>query len=351
MDSKPLSFDYDRRFGTETEVPSFDHRDFKRYPLNAKSKEQPEGMEYLATMISTVVKHRVECNKWHHTHNNDSWVLKPDSSCGIEICSPVYKGWHGLRQVVQVTKALADDPRVDVDSRCGFHVHLGIEDCDPAQTLSILSHWIKCEAVFMDSVPFNRKNNRYCQLIGHSPLFDHNEEYSLVALLQKLGNAKYFSLNAYHLNRGSRSTIESRIAEESACVDPFYVKNWVRLLIHFVECAKARKPPGKYNGDSWSGLVWLDLNEVMEFLRFNEPLSKGMEQVRNWFLARIRRNVDCSTTGAFAPEARKITKLQIEEIWTRLGLGESSMPYISPSNLEEALYGQKPETKNGTVDI
>lgn len=334
---KLITFESTRKFGTETEVLSYDKRDFQRHPLESK-RELPQGLDDIAHHMSKMLHSEVQCNKWHQTHNNDTWVLKPDRSCGMEICSPVYKGWHGLNRILMVTDMLAANPKVAVDSRCGFHVHIDVGDLSPDELLSVLTFWVKFEPVFLDSMPFNRKINRYCQLIGASPAFDHEANPTLNFLTEKLGRVKYYSLNTYHMYSGKRSTIEFRIAEGDACVDSFFIKNWCRMVLHFVERSRQHRAKRYSPKDPWSGYVWLDLNDLMKFMGYYEPnISKGVEQARNWFLARIKHNMNCDLVGVFSPEARQITKMQVEENWQRFGLGDYK-ELLCPANMKESLY-------------
>ena len=334
---KTLSFNCDRKFGVEMEVCDFKHRDFKTYPLD--KGELPEGMAEIACLLGEKLKTQVQTNKWHYTHNNESWVLKPDSSCGIEICAPVYRGWNGLEKVCIATRELANDKRITVDDRCGLHVHVDVSDCSSTQINNILAYWIKCESVFLDSVPPNRKKNRYCQQIGISPLFDVESEISGL-LVQQLGQVKYYTINSYHMQRGDRNTLEWRIMEGPGCLDPYLVKNWVRLVVYFVECAKRRPTPKKYiAGDPWTSLCWLDPMDVMEFLGFFGPISKGLEEVRDWFVARIHANLfQHKMMGVWSPECRAVAKKQLDEIVGRLGISDKICNILHPIDMEKALF-------------
>ena len=93
-----FGFDYSRRFGVEIELNSMDGRN---RPLG---KNNPVGADHIANLISRSLKKTAKITKWHHTHNNEFWVVKPDSSCGIEVCSPVSKGWKGLKEICHVVE-------------------------------------------------------------------------------------------------------------------------------------------------------------------------------------------------------------------------------------------------------
>jgi hypothetical protein len=304
MDEQILSWNYDRRFGLEIEVNAADSRDFVLFPL-AKG-ELPLGIDYIGDAIKEITKKPVIVEKWHYTHNNQAWVLKPDRSCGIEICTPVSKGWYGIREIENVVNKLAE---ICIgDHRCSVHVHVEVADCTPRDIASILAWWIKCEPVFIDSVPASRKRNRFCQSLGTTDLFDLDE--GVGNLFNDLAVHKYFTINTYHMSQHKRKTIEFRIMEAS--FDCYSITKWIQLLIHFVDTAKNKKCPSRYReGNPMTGLVWLDLIDVMKILGFmNNNLSKTMEDLRNWFLYRIMDNINTDFKGLWSNEFRKVTKIQ-----------------------------------------
>lgn len=333
MDSKLISFNCNRPFGVEIETNSSDQRDFRANPLSGR--EMPAGIEFVGWLISNRLKTQAKIEKWHLTHNNAGWVLKPDRSCGIEICSPVSQGTLGLQRICAVVQALSKEKQVIADERCGLHVHVGLEDLNTSERGAVLAHWVKCESLFLDSTPAGRKRNRYCQQIGLSPMFEHNNNYTPAMLLSLLGSMKYYTMNAYHLNRGNRATIEFRIIEGAGCLDPYLIKNWVRLCVHFVDRAKTVGMPPEYNGTPKSGLLWLDPVEVFQFLGFFDKLSKGMEETRNWFLSRIRKNMPCNLPGVWS--ARSVARDQVEDMAKQFGLPDPD-EVLKPTDLNKALY-------------
>jgi hypothetical protein len=307
MDSpklEQLSFDeYYRRYGVEIELNATDGR--SRPP----GENLPEGIHYVGSLVSRTLCVPVEVNKWHHTHHNPVWVIKPDSSCGLEVCSPVSKGRFGMRNICQVVETLAADSNLSADQRCSLHVHVEVADLTQEELAAVLAFWIKCEAVFMDSMPASRKRNRYCQFLGVSELFEHDTEFTPYQLVNKLSGYKYYSINTYHYNKGKRPTIEFRITEAAACRDSYILKNWVRLILHFVEMAKAQPIPGKYREENqWSSLLWLDPRDVFMLLGFlpgQYNLSPEMEETREWFLGRLVANtLHTNLPGVWTDEAR-----------------------------------------------
>jgi hypothetical protein len=331
-----FGFDYNRRFGVEIELNALDSRDFKRTPL--KKDELPLGVEYIGDLITKITNFPVEIKKHHHTHNNNAWVIKPDSSCGIEICPPPGKGWHSLKNTCKVVHAFREDPLIMLDHRCSLHVHVEVADCKSVgetdckksvDLAKILMYWIKSEGVFLDSVPMNRKRNKYCQCIGLLDLFECETPFNPEMIIKRMGNQKYFSMNSYHMIKGNRDTVEFRIMGNEGCDDPFVVKNWIRLLVHFVEMAKAAPLPQSYvTDDPWSGFAWLNPMEVMELLKFTpeHELSDGLTQTRNWFIGRLQKNIaDNLTDGVFSSKGREIAAKQINELALKYNIKEEDV--------------------------
>jgi hypothetical protein len=320
-----------RRFGVEVEVntPS---GEIKKLSKN----EAPEGAQYIANIVNKITTQRVEVHGWHSTHNNNCWVVKPDSSCGVEICTPILKGWTGLKLLLNVIDSV--HKHVGIDSRCSLHLHVNVEDLDREEIGNILAWWIKCEPVFMDAMVEPRKCNRYCKLIGMCDLFRVEEEYDPYFLVESLADEKYFSVNTFHLAKDKRKTIEFRFMGHEGCVNPYTAKNWIRLLLHFVESAIMNEYPSPYEaGNHWSSLCWLDPIDVYNFLGFNNSqyLSAGLKQVRNWLTYRLMTNTRTTRLpGIWSAKGRKIALEQIDTLYQ----GET-LP--SSQNMHEELYSER----------
>lgn len=324
-----LKFNFDRRFGVEVELNAFDRRDFKAQPL--RPGEMPEGTAYIASLLMENLKAQVKVHGWKPTHNNfEEWIIKPDSSCGLEVCSPAEKAWTNLRNTVKAIDALSADPRVSSDDRCSLHVHVNVLDCiaktmktvgmsQPAvydwsksyDLISVLAWWIKCEPVFLEMVPDYRKVSRYCMSIGMTDEFD---AYELVdsSVVQRLGEQKYYTCNCYHLWGMKRPTVEFRIVGNEGCLNSNFAKNWIVLVMHFVEMAKYWGPPEDYR--------WLDPSEVFTFLGFGGAfeLAEPLKETRNWFLSRmLARMEESNLTGIWSPHGRNFARQQAREIAKR----------------------------------
>lgn len=331
-----------RRYGIEIEVNAFDGI------ARGQHDPPPTGIEQVGAVVNNVTKEPTEIQKWSHTHNNNSWIIKPDGSAGIEICSPILKGWEDLNKSCRLIQAFKEDPDIDADERCAFHIHLNVADLSVEQLGTVLAYWIKCEPIFMDSVPSKRKLNRYCQLIGITDLFTHDFLMDSSEIVQRLGRTKYSTMNTFHYVRDCRKTIEFRIMENETCTDPFFAKNWVRLMLHFVERTQHLNLPGFYEeGDRWSSLLWLDTLDVLKVLGFdgNYELSPGLKQLRNWFLGKMKLNMlDTGLPGIWSDTARQISYEQlnmvIKDIKDKEGV-EIGYDSVYPKDLEKSLYSDE----------
>lgn len=343
-----LSFSSSRRFGVEFEYNAFDKKN------RPDQNKRVAGIEVIAGVVGKFCEQGVEIRDWEHTQNNNKWVIKPDSSCGLEVVTPPMKGWKGLMQTCRVVDGIAKHPNIDADSRCSVHVHLEVADMTESQLASVFAHWVKCEPVFMDMMPPQRKRNRYCQFVGLSNKFQLTTTLAAKQWIDEVGDVKYYSCNCNQMRKAiangnmDRKTIEFRIGDPGGCKDAFFIKNWVRLLIHFVEMCKMRPYPSLYEEGKpplTNNLVWLDPEDVMTVLGFsNNPhqyeLSNGLRQTRNWMLARLQKNM---TTHEFNGYPRSVAYKQLQDILGRLkDEGEEINPtWLVPEDLTDALYSDQ----------
>ena len=320
MDIKPIkkvcNFNCLRRFGVEIEVNSFD---MLNRPIGYEDGRLPEGIHYIGNLIQKITTEKVLIHKWGNDHHNDVWIVKPDASCGMEVCTPVLKGLNGINRIYRVVEGLGQDSKISSDKRCSFHVHVDISDLTDHQLAAIITWWIKSEPVFMDSVPVSRKKNQYCQFIGLTDIFEDVEDKFLTPeyLFKKLGHCKYYSINTFHLVKKNRRTIEFRIMDSACCLNPTMAENWVKLILHFIERAIQQGMPIDYMpNDKWSGYCWLDPIDVFEFLGFmpeQYDLSPILQEVRDWFLSRLRENSkNPDLEGVLSDKGRRIAQEQIE---------------------------------------
>ena len=112
-----------RRFGVELEYNAFDGENRSK-----STNDLPEGIYTIANYLSQGIGKNVEVNKWSYTNNNSKWVIKPDSSCGIEVCSPPVRGLDGCNHLRDAIQQINTCEKINADQRCSMHVHVEIED-------------------------------------------------------------------------------------------------------------------------------------------------------------------------------------------------------------------------------
>lgn len=338
-----LSFCSTRRMGIEIEVNSTDG-----LGRPEGRREEPAGIDMLMHEVAKNVEEGCVKSGYMHTEKNPTWVVKPDSSCGLEVVSPPLKGSLGVTKVVKLVDSFRMNEQIKADRRCSLHAHVEVADLTRQQIAAVVAWWLKCEAVIMDAMPSIRKRNKYCQFLGLLPLFQVENNYTADEIIDRVGKVKYFSINAFMMVQGGfeRMTLEFRVGENEMCKQPFLVKNWLRFILHFVEMAAQAGMPKPYDpGDRWSGLCWLEPEDVFSLLGFwNEPqkyeLSNGLCQVRDWFLARLL-TYQAKHNEPGLP--RTIAHRQVQELagkFAAAGIEVNPELMLHPANLETALYDE-----------
>jgi hypothetical protein len=324
-----------RRFGVEIELN-------RLQTVGWDKPDIPEGMYEVGQIVVDKLGELVEIKKYGHTHHNNNWVLKPDSSCGLELVTPVLRGWNGIERLMKVVEGVSDDERIEADDRCSLHVHAEVSDCTVEGVARVLSWWLKCEPVLMDAFPPRRKRNKYCQFVNFGQEFKLDTEMTPEEMIREFGQteSKYGSINTLHLNKGRRPTMEFRLGENIMCRDPYAVKNWVRFILHFIDITSKRPLPAKYEeGNIWTGWHWLDPVDVMKVLALDGELSPGLTQVRDWFLARLLRYTgDASWPGAMGVKGRVRAWKETLQLIDQYHVDVQEA--LDPHDLQEALYGK-----------
>jgi len=268
------------KFGVEIEVgqsPSFKGADLSNYVTDL--------------MISKGFK--AESRPWQYTSDNSSWVCKPDSSCGIEICSPVLF-FEELNEISKLFNLIKYEKSILIDDRCAIHVHLDVSKFidsfySPSEELcSILAWWIKCEHIFMDFAAKSRKRNKYCRCIGLTDYFSHDDVVLPETVFKKMSN-KYLTLNTFHSFNKRRRTIEFRLAEST--FDFCFLQNWVSTIFCFAESALKAGTPNNY--------CWISPVNFFDFMKFES------ENLRNWFVGRTIQNCGNIHSGFWCFDSRK----------------------------------------------
>lgn len=264
-----------RRFGVEIEYNSFDKESRSR-----SDNDLPLGIYEIANCISNTIGESVEVNKWHYTNNNSLWEVKPDSSCGIEVCSPPLRGVSGINEIVHVIENLSTYKNVYADQRCSLHVHVDIEDFTHEQVLNLFEKWVNFEIFFILMTKPNRWLNQYCIPIGFSKEFDSEIYYGFDECTRKLSSYKYYAINLFHYVKNKRKTIEFRCMGNESCMDSDEAKNWCKLLLCFVERCK------EFLGNKdFAKLQYMSLTDAMNFLNISEYFNDN--EILFWIIEKL----------------------------------------------------------------
>lgn len=265
-----------RRIGFEMEYNSFD-----KLSKSVDFNNLPNGIYYFGQKISDCLNKNVEVCKWQATNNNKFWVIKPDASCGLEVCSPPDNHKTLFPQLYKVIETFSKDIYIQSDLRCGFHIHFEIADFEESHILNLVENWINFEHFFFFLTSENRWLNRYCKPLGFYYGFDHKKVLTAKRCLDILGNNKYFAINFYHYLSGKRKTVEFRILSNEVCKDPDEAINWSKLFLCFIERCKSFQR----DSDVVTNFSYRDIDEIYEFLDLDNYFNT--DEIKQWIISKL----------------------------------------------------------------
>lgn len=235
----------------------------------------PSGIMEAACVLKETINKTIFVSNWHTTTGNDYWVVKPDSSCGFEVCSPILKSKNDLFELKEIIKSLRKNGSFSSDKRCSFHVHFELNDTSNNFLSNMIISWIKLEIFLYLLLPNYRKQTNYAQILSLSPLFFHNsnrlESFKLnqETIINHIKEYKFYSINLYHFKKSNRNTVEFRIMDSSACLNEEYAFSWISLLNNFMISCK----DVNYFEDSTLNLDclrWFNIDEAFKFLKIKK---------------------------------------------------------------------------------
>lgn len=291
MNLRFCSFTSKRKFGVELEV------------------NQKLDSYKLADLIRSPTQD-VDVVPWGYTINNDEWIVKPDSTCsdsgdkdvdgyGWEAISPASRGVKHLLDIASVTEKLRSGGAV-VNPHCGFHCQVEVADFADKDIATLLARWIKMEPVVAGMVPSHRigiKGSKYCKLFSKKYSFDQKsyewkDFWGLVRPKRLDAKAKRTAITVINYCRSNshygewqdfyRKTVELRLPEGT--LNPYDVKNWTRMFVHFVETSRDQPFPENIKSCNLEeALMLMGLHGSDEFF----VLSGGLYETKRWVLNRI----------------------------------------------------------------
>ena len=179
-----------------------------------------------------------ECDGYKDWAKFDGWGAKTDGSVddGMEFVSPPMYGNDGYNSVTNFCGRLNDNG-CDVNSDCGFHLHIDLTDCNDNQLKSIALAYHYTREFWNQCVSEERRDTYYAQLSSNSQHWslDHwNRDKILGSRNVPSANGRYVWCNwqAYHAHK----TVEIRSHEPTT--DAKTVLNWVKAHTRFVDYVK-----------------------------------------------------------------------------------------------------------------
>ena len=255
----------------------------------------------------------------HYTQdsNNHYWHVKYDGSCGSgtvkggwEIASYVGKGIEDIVKISEVGDVLKS-VKAKLNNNCALHVHVEIADFSKYSVVNLVRSWCKVENYMTKMVPAHRVNNIYCKNIFQEKLknriqnLDNFWEAVIPQSTDAIDRRKTLNLVNYRF-KADKKTVEFRFPE--CTLEPFEIKNWVRLFVHFVELTKSSPCYNDVNQCTsvMEFLTTIGLHEDAPFHLF----SKGLYETKVWVLHRLAMYGDEKTVSQAKEMLQKLIYIE-----------------------------------------
>jgi len=156
---------------------------------------------------------------------------------GGELVSPVLEGEAGLEQLRMVLDALNAVPGVDVDRRCGVHVHLSWANMNENWIANIIDRYTRHETEIDRFVAPSRRCSvsRWCGEMA--PVKREVERAKMMPTIRRRDLAmapRYHKVNLQSLT--THGTVEFR--QHQGSTDYTKISNWIRFLMGFVDASR-----------------------------------------------------------------------------------------------------------------
>lgn len=215
-----MKFNETRKFGVEIEF-----RD--------RAARWDETMSFRETIAAALTAAGIETVVESYNHRTRRhWKLTTDSSCGLELVSPVLHGFEGLNAVRKALEVLAANGVV-VDNSCGLHVHHDAADFSVASMKRVVKLYSQFEGVIDQLHDESRRANMnsYCQSMTRIGEYFY-EQANVERLISSI-NDRYYKVNlhAYTVH----GTIEFR--QHAGTLDADEAVRWIILSQAILERA------------------------------------------------------------------------------------------------------------------
>lgn len=181
-------------------------------------------------VVDELVKGGIPCRRtWYDETEPDTWALKTDASCGLELVSPKLSGKSGMDQVKKVCRILKSISFVKITDSCGLHIHHDASGLTASQIVGVAAAYTVHQDQINKLVRRNRTSNSYCLPLSLDTI---RELYNSIARGNTLTNAvihsnvtRYSAVNL--CSYAKHGTIEFR--QLQGTLDADVILTWLKF--------------------------------------------------------------------------------------------------------------------------
>lgn len=193
----------------------------KRFSFNADDKAgDVRSLRTFGVELETA-----ECDGFEELDGRTYFSAKDDGSIdGKEFVSGVLRGERGLEAIREFCRAARG---FDVDSSCGFHLHIGFTDLDDDAKLAVMLAYHYTQDAWFSFVDDDRADNTFCRKFG----WNCSGVRSWDDIVRYTQDNRYRWVNVCSFDK--HGTIEVRL--HGGTLDAQAITDWVCSHIRFVE--------------------------------------------------------------------------------------------------------------------
>jgi len=173
---------------------------------------------------------------YNHTTQNH-WKIVTDSTCGLELVSPILSGKKGMENAKCIIDCLANIEGVTVNRDCGIHVHVGASDITTQGIKNVVLFYAKNQHIIQSILAPSRRNSRWTNTLANNygDLTQINSRLngcnSVSEVISAFNGTRYQTVNLQAYSR--QRTVEFR--QHGGSLDSEKILNWAHWLITTVE--------------------------------------------------------------------------------------------------------------------
>ena len=198
-------------------------------------------------IASTIAGRQQTVPNWKLTTDGSVTSIGTGEGIGLELVSPILRGWAGMEEAMKALKALTD-AGAKVDSSCGLHIHLGADGMNGADLMRVVDLYTANTASIRQLVANSRVNSQWCRdwtpsTINSSDIRNIrtlNTNRDLRQAVAHTGRYHTVNLEAYT----KHGTIEFR--QHQGTLNGKKLLNWVKFVMALTEFSNANPNAGAF---------------------------------------------------------------------------------------------------------